>query len=86
MSADEVRVTIRNVNGLTPREHQVLEGLLQGHSTREIADSFGLCRQTVKNYVTTIYEKLGVRGRSQLLRGFGGYAGPSPAMSASPDA
>lgn len=61
-------MTIRNVNGLTPRERQVLEGLLQGCSTREIADAFGLCRQTVKNYVTTIYEKLGVRERSQLMR------------------
>lgn len=61
-------MTIRNVNGLTPRERQVLEGLLRGCSTREIADAFGLCRQTVKNYVTTIYEKLGVRERSQLMR------------------
>lgn len=86
MSADEVRVTIRNVNGLTPREQQVLEGLLQGSTTREIADSYGLCRQTVKNYVTTIYEKLGVRGRSQLLRSVRRFAEPPPSLSASPDA
>jgi DNA-binding NarL/FixJ family response regulator len=86
MSADEVRVTIRSVNGLTPREQQVLEGLLQGFTTREIADSYGLCRQTVKNYVTTIYEKLGVHGRSQLLRCARGAPGLPPSLSASPDA
>jgi len=64
---DEVRVAIRSVNTLTPRERQILEALLQGSTTREIADSCGIGRQTVKNYVTVIYEKLGVRGRAQLV-------------------
>jgi len=64
---DEVRVPTRSVNVLTPRERQILEGLIQGNTTREIADSCGIGRQTVKNYVTVIYEKLGVRGRRQLL-------------------
>jgi len=61
-------VTTRTLNILTPRERQVLESLVQGNSTREIADSYGLGRQTVKNYVTVIYDKLGVRGRRQLLQ------------------
>ena len=65
---DEVRVTTRSVNVLTPRERQILESLVQGNTTREIAESYGLGRQTVKNYVTIIYEKLGVRGRGQLLQ------------------
>jgi DNA-binding CsgD family transcriptional regulator len=63
-----VRVTTRSLNILTPRERQILESLVQGNTTREIADSYGLGRQTVKNYATIIYEKLGVRGRGQLLR------------------
>ena len=65
---DEVRVTTRSLNILTPRERQVLESLVRGNTTREIADSYGLGRQTVKNYVTVIYDKLGVRGRGQLLQ------------------
>jgi DNA-binding CsgD family transcriptional regulator len=65
---EEVRVTTRSLNILTPRERQVLESLVQGNTTREIADSYGLGRQTVKNYVTVIYDKLGVRGRRQLLQ------------------
>jgi two-component system, NarL family, response regulator DesR len=73
---DEVRVTTRSLNILTPRERQVLESLVQGNSTREIADSYGLGRQTVKNYVTVIYDKLGVRGRRQLLQ-FASEASPN---------
>jgi two-component system, LuxR family, response regulator FixJ len=61
-------VATRSVNVLTPRERQIVEALVQGNTTREIAASCGIGRQTVKNYVTVIYEKLGVRGRGQLLR------------------
>jgi len=61
-------VATRSVNILTPRERQILQALVQGRTTREIADSCGIGRQTVKNYVTVIYEKLGVRGREQLLQ------------------
>lgn len=60
-------MNIPNHSALTPREEQVLDRLRQGATTREIADTFGLSRQTVKNYVTVIYEKLGVRHRSQLF-------------------
>lgn len=59
-------MTIRNHSVLTPRERQVLDRLLLGETTRSIADSYGLSRQTVKNYVTVIYEKLGVRSRADL--------------------
>jgi DNA-binding CsgD family transcriptional regulator len=56
---------------LTAREQQVLDLLLRGHSTREISRSEGLRCQTVKNYVTTIYQKLGVAGRAELLEEWG---------------
>jgi len=68
LSLDEVRVTTQSMIVLTPREREILDGLLQGSTTREIADIYGIGRQTVKNYVTVIYEKLGVADRSQLLR------------------
>ena len=61
-------MTTRSLNILTPRERQILASLVQGNTTREIANSYGLGRQTVKNYATVIYEKLGVRGRGQLPR------------------
>ena len=52
---------------LTPRETQVLQRLIEGDTTREIAASYGIGHQTVKNYVTVIYEKLGVNRRAELL-------------------
>jgi DNA-binding CsgD family transcriptional regulator len=51
---------------LTPREQQIVAALRRGYTTRQIADAHGLGRQTVKNYLTTIYEKLGVSGRVEL--------------------
>jgi DNA-binding CsgD family transcriptional regulator len=59
-------VTTRHVFALTPREQQILIALQRGQTTRQIADAHGLGRQTVKNYLTTIYEKLGVTGRVEL--------------------
>ena len=59
-------MTSRHVFTLTPREQQILTALRRGDTTRQIADAHGLGRQTVKNYLTTIYEKLGVTGRVEL--------------------
>ena len=58
----------RHVFTLTPREQQIVIALRRGDTTRQIADVHGLGRQTVKNYLTTIYEKLGVTGRLELLQ------------------
>ena len=60
-------MTLPKHAGLTPREAQVLQRLIEGSTTREISVSYGIAHQTVKNYVTVIYEKLGVRGRHQLF-------------------
>jgi DNA-binding NarL/FixJ family response regulator len=59
-------VATRHVFTLTPREQQILIALRRGETTRQIAAAHGLGRQTVKNYLTTIYEKLGVTGRVEL--------------------
>lgn len=59
-------MTTRHVFTLTPREQQIVTALRRGDTTRQIADAHGLGRQTVKNYLTTIYEKLGVTGRVEL--------------------
>ena len=56
----------RHVFTLTPREQEIVTALRRGDTTRQIADAHGLGRQTVKNYLTTIYEKLGVTGRVEL--------------------
>jgi DNA-binding NarL/FixJ family response regulator len=56
-----------NENKLTPREHDVLALLVQGASNREIAQQLFLSDKTVKQHVTKILRKLGVRSRSQAI-------------------
>ena len=50
---------------LSEREREILHLLAQGLSNREIAIRLSLAQGTVKNYVTTILQKLGVRDRTQ---------------------
>lgn len=50
---------------LTPRERSVLELLAEGRSNRQIANRLGLTEGTVKGYLTTIFDKLGVVDRTQ---------------------
>lgn len=50
---------------LSEREGEVLELLAQGYSNREISQRLNLAQGTVKNYVTTILQKLGARDRTQ---------------------
>ncbi|MGR3498016.1 MAG: response regulator transcription factor [Limimaricola soesokkakensis] len=50
---------------LTPRERQVLEGLTQGKSNKEIALDRDIQEVTVKLHVKTLCRKLGARNRTQ---------------------
>jgi DNA-binding NarL/FixJ family response regulator len=50
---------------LSEREQEILQLLAKGLSNREIAIRLNLAQGTVKNYVTTILQKLGVRDRTQ---------------------
>ncbi|MNO26873.1 Transcriptional regulatory protein DegU [compost metagenome] len=52
--------------GLTAAEHQVVTLIAEGMSNKEIAQKLFLSEGTVKNYVTEILHKLGVRDRTQI--------------------
>jgi DNA-binding NarL/FixJ family response regulator len=53
------------VEPLSEREIQVLQLIAAGASNREIADTLVIAEGTVKNHVTHILEKMGVRDRTQ---------------------
>lgn len=53
------------VEALTEREQEVLALLARGHSNPEIARRLHLAAGTVRNYVSVIFQKLGVSDRTQ---------------------
>ncbi|MGW5972106.1 response regulator transcription factor [Streptomyces sp. NPDC055186] len=53
---------------LSGREEEVLDLLLRRRSNEEIAHELCLTRQTVKNYASRVFHKVGVSGRKELLR------------------
>lgn len=50
---------------LTPREQEILQLIAQGASNREIAQTLYLSEKTVRNHVTNILSRLGLRDRTQ---------------------
>ena len=50
---------------LSPQQERVLELIVDGLSNREIAARLGLAEKTIKNYVSAILDKLGLRSRTQ---------------------
>ena len=62
--------------GLTEREGAILELILGGKSNAEIEKALFISIHTVKNHITNIYQKLGVRSRWQLISLF--RAAPRP--------
>ena len=56
----------RNLDLLTPREHDIVRAILRGASNGAIASDFALSPQTVRNHLSSIYLKLGVSTRLEL--------------------
>lgn len=52
---------------LTHREREVYELLIQNRSTREIARQLGISDKTVRNHISNVMLKLGVKGRAQAV-------------------
>jgi two-component system, NarL family, nitrate/nitrite response regulator NarL len=51
---------------LTPREGEVVHLLAEGMSTREISHKVGVTEHTIRNYLSNIYDKVGVSSRVEL--------------------
>ncbi|MBS6373523.1 MAG: helix-turn-helix transcriptional regulator [Erysipelotrichaceae bacterium] len=52
---------------LTQREKQVFNLLIQNYSTKEIAAIMQISDKTVRNHISNVMLKLGVKGRAQAV-------------------
>lgn len=74
LDSAEVRMRMRRlrqteeglVMNLTDQEHRILELIGEGLSNRQIADEMFLAEKTVKNYISTLFVKLGMTRRTQV--------------------
>jgi DNA-binding CsgD family transcriptional regulator len=57
--------------GLTRREEAVAALAVEGHGNGEIANRLGIAEHTVKNHMTRVLAKCGVRTRAQLIALYG---------------
>jgi DNA-binding NarL/FixJ family response regulator len=66
-SRAEAESAMRLRFGLTRRERQLVELLVDGLSNAEIAATLVLAEKTVKNHLNHVYAKLGVTSRAQAV-------------------
>ena len=52
---------------LTKREKEVFTLLVNGNTTKEIAEALKKKKKTVRNHISNTMQKLGVKGRSQAV-------------------
>jgi len=52
---------------LTKRERQVFELLITNLTTRQIASKLNISEKTVRNHISNVMQKLGVKGRSSAV-------------------
>ena len=57
----------QNCDGLTAREMELLVLIARGMLAKEIARTLSISEKTVRNHISTIYRKLNVYDRSQLV-------------------
>ncbi len=51
---------------MNEREKEILTLMAQGYTNKEISKKIYIAEQTVKNYVSDIYNKIGIHDRAQV--------------------
>lgn len=66
-TATAASVRLESVEGLTPRELEVVRLITQGLRNREIAERLSISEKTVGNHISNIFAKLQVRDRAEAI-------------------
>ena len=59
------RATAAQLASLTPQQFKVLVRVAEGRLNKQIADDLGISERTVKAHLSALFDKLGVRNRTQ---------------------
>ena len=49
---------------LTPREKEIFNLLIENNTTKEISNKLKISEKTVRNHISNVMQKLGVKGRA----------------------
>ena len=52
---------------LTKREHEIFELLIKNKSTKDIAKDLNISEKTIRNHISNVMQKLGVKDRTQAV-------------------
>ncbi len=69
------------LGALNPREREILQLVAEGLTNRQIGTRIHLSEKTIKNYVSSILDKLGLTSRTQAAVFAVRHDGPSPQLS-----
>lgn len=66
-SVDKLKIKERSLEALSKKENEVVNLLLQGLDDREIASCLFISDKTVRNHISNVLQKIGLRNRTQLV-------------------
>lgn len=64
---DAVLDNLTQEHNISKREREIMELVVEGKSNREIEEQLFISVNTVKNHIYHLYQKLGIKSRSQLM-------------------
>jgi DNA-binding CsgD family transcriptional regulator len=67
-----VLALVSRIYGLSARERELVALLIGGLDTREIATRMFVCRYTVNDHLGSVFAKLGILSRRELIAGLFG--------------
>lgn len=67
-AADSIREAQRALRVLTDRESEVVDAIVAGHSSKQIADALSVSQRTVEAHRANVLQKLGIANTAALVR------------------